>query len=88
MTRKNTTTPVIEQVLSCILQFEETGASASEVSSEILIPVKTVLEKIGELVEAGQLHATDIRRPWRHNPSEGQAPIRQVYVAMQFREAS
>jgi hypothetical protein len=87
MTKKKTTVPVVDQVMSCIAQYEQVGASASEVADEILLPVRMVHDHICSLADAGRLRATNILRPWKHNPSEGQVPIRKVYVAMQHREA-
>jgi hypothetical protein len=87
MTKKRTGAAVIDQVLDCIMQYEAVGASASEVADEIMVPARVVHDHIRELADEGQLHRTSIRRPWKRNVSDGQAPIRQVYVAMQFKEA-
>jgi DNA-binding IclR family transcriptional regulator len=87
--RKNTSMPVTEQVWRSIKQYEDNGASASEISAEILIPTTTVLEALLDLSSQGLLRPTNIRRPWKHNVSESQAPIRQVWVAKQCcKEAS
>lgn len=86
MSKKKTLVPEVDQVMSCIEQYEQSGASASEVADEILLPVYIVHDHIRRLASRGRLCPTKIRRPWKHNPSEGQAPIRQVYVAAQFRE--
>lgn len=86
MTKKKTFMPAVDQVMTCIEQYESVGASASEVADEILLPARLVHDHMRRLADSGRLCATKILRPWKHNPSEGQAPIRQVYVAMQFKE--
>lgn len=88
MTKKQTDVPVGEQVWQCVLQCGESGASASEITDEIMIPTKSVLSHIRRLAKEGQLRSAKIRRPWRHNPSENQSLIREVWVASQQVEAS
>ena len=75
-----------ERVLHCISQYEGVGASASEVSDELQLPLHEVMGHVEHLAEEGSLVRTRTLRPWKHNASQDLTEMRRVYVAEQFRE--
>jgi hypothetical protein len=77
---------LVERIFRCIHQYEGVGASASEVSDELQLPLHEIIEHVRVLAKEERVLRTRTLRPWKNNVSKDLAEMRRVFVAAQFRE--